>query len=135
MGNYMTLNTWANEKLPIEDTSDLLLQMDIEGFEYETILALSRPLLDRFRIIVIELHNLDRISDRYYFNQLNRFFEKLLSHHSIVHLHPNNNGKSVNINGIDIPPLIEITLLRNNRFSSSNYFSKFPHPLDAPERG
>ncbi|MBN7817529.1 FkbM family methyltransferase [Algoriphagus pacificus] len=132
MGNYMTMDTWVNQNLSDNKNSELLLQMDIEGYEYDVILALSRPLLDRFRIIVIELHHLDRIADRYFFNQLNRFFEKLLSNHSIVHLHPNNNGRPIFINGIEIPPLMEITLLRNDRFSSSDYFSKFPHPLDKP---
>jgi hypothetical protein len=132
LGNFVTLNTWISQNLSSADNSDLLLQMDIEGFEYDTMLSLSRPLLDRFRIIVIELHHLDRIFDRYFFNQLNRFFEKLLSHHSVVHLHPNNNGKSLIIDGLEVPPLMEITLLRNDRFSSSEYFLKYPHPNDEP---
>jgi hypothetical protein len=132
LGNFMTMDTWANLNLLQDDKSDLMLQMDIEGYEYETILSLSRPLLDRYRVIVIEFHNLDRILDRYFFNQLNRVFEKLLSHHSVVHLHPNNNGKSLNINGIEIPPFMEITLLRNDRFLSSDYFLDYPHSLDEP---
>lgn len=132
LGNFLSLNSWIDQNLLKNDTSDLILQMDIEGFEYETILSLSRQILDRFRIIVIELHDLNRISDRYFFNLINRFFTKLLARHSVVHLHPNNYSKSIIINGIVIPPLMEITLLRNDRFTSIDYFSKFPHPLDEP---
>jgi hypothetical protein len=132
LGNYMTLDTWASLNLKEDDKSDLMLQMDIEGYEYETILSLSRPLLDRFRVIVIELHHLDRMFDRYFFNQLNRVFEKLLSHHTVVHLHPNNNGKPLKINNIQLPPFMEITLFRNDRFSSGKHFVDFPHHLDEP---
>lgn len=129
---YMRLDTWASQSLPSGDTSDLLLQMDIEGYELESIYSLSRPLLDRFRIIVIELHFLERMFDRFYFNQLNRFFEKLLANHTVVHLHPNNNFRAKNIKGIAIPPLMEITLLRKDRVKSSEYTTHFPHPLDHP---
>lgn len=130
-GNFMTMDTWVAASLPQADQSDLLLQMDIESYEYEAILSMSRPLLNRFRIIVIELHLLDQIFNRFFFNQLNRVFEKLLLNHTVVHLHPNNHDKSVFVNGTEIPPLMEITLLRNDRFSSSEYFSNYPHPLDA----
>lgn len=132
LGDYISMSTWTNENLPSKDNGDLMLQMDIEGFEYETILSIPRNLLNRFRIIVIELHELNRIPDRYFFNQLNRVIEKLLASHSVVHLHPNNNAKSRMVNGIEIPPLMEITLLRNDRFSSTDHFSIFPHPLDYP---
>lgn len=130
MGIYMTLNTWANQELPVDDHSDLLLQMDIEGFEYDSLLALTRPLLDRYRIIVIEFHQFDRMFERYFFNQLNRIFKKLLANHSVVHIHPNNYIKPVKIEGIEIPDCIEMTFLRNDRFTSTEYFTKFPHPQD-----
>jgi hypothetical protein len=132
VGDFMTMDSWITEELSTLDNTDLLLQMDIEGHEYESILALSRSILNKFRVLVIELHSLDKISDRYFFNQLSRFFQKLTINHSIVHLHPNNNGRSIKINGIEIPPLMEITLLRNDRFSSTDYFSQFPHPKDEP---
>jgi hypothetical protein len=131
-GHYMRLDTWASQSLPPEDQSDLLLQMDIEGFEYDSILSLSRPLLDRFRIIVIELHDLERLFDRYFFDQFSRIFEKLLVNHTVVHLHPNNNFRRKRRKGIDIHPLLEITLLRKDRVVSSEYFTDFPHPLDEP---
>lgn len=130
MGNYMTLDTWSTQELSSDDHSDLLLQMDIEGFEYDSLLALSRPLLNRCRIIVIEFHQLDRMFDRYFFNQINRIFRKLLANHTVVHLHPNNYVKPLKIKGIEIPDCMEMTLLRNDRFTSTEYFTRFPHPLD-----
>ncbi len=130
LGSFMTLDTWSRRELPGDESADLLLQMDIEGFEYDVLLALSRLLLDRYRIIVIEFHQLDRMFDRYFFNQLNRIFNKLLANHSVIHIHPNNYVKPVKIKGIEIPECVEITLLRNDRFTSTEYFSNFPHPLD-----
>ena len=38
---------------------DLLLQMDIDGDEYETLLSMPILLQKRFRIIVVEFHYLD----------------------------------------------------------------------------
>lgn len=60
-GEFMTLASWVAETDP-DPKADLLLQMDIEGAEYETLGAAPRDLLRRFRIIVIELHNLPYVT-------------------------------------------------------------------------
>jgi hypothetical protein len=129
-GIYMSLDTWVKESLPHDSNSDLLLQMDIEGFEYESIFSMSQTLLNRFRFIVIEFHSFDRIFERVFFHNLNRIFDKLLINHSIVHIHPNNYKKPVKINGIDIPTFLEITLGRNERVHPHVFVKPGPHPLD-----
>jgi len=59
--NTMTLETWVSEAdVP---KGDLLLQMDIEGAEYETLLATPDALLRRFRIIILEVHSFGRIAE------------------------------------------------------------------------
>ena len=49
----MTLETWVRDKA---GDGDLILQMDIEGSEYETIIATPVDILRRFRIIAMEIH-------------------------------------------------------------------------------
>lgn len=53
-GMFMTLEDWMNASLPKGDkSSDLMLQMDIEGHEYDVLMAAPDELLTRFKIIVV----------------------------------------------------------------------------------
>jgi hypothetical protein len=126
---YMTIDSWVSESIG-ESTSDLLLQMDIEGFEYETLLAMPDNLLSRFRIIIVEFHFLDRIWNEAYFNYVSVVFRKLLRSHSVVHSHPNNAIAPVVVDGLEIPPLLEITFLRKDRITNQDFETRFPHELD-----
>jgi hypothetical protein len=54
---FMTLDSWIRRKEPA--ASDFILQMDIEGSEYSSILGASEDILQRFRIITIEIHNIE----------------------------------------------------------------------------
>ncbi len=128
---YITLDDWHTAKLP-GDRSELLLQMDIEGGEYDTLLALSPVLLARFRILVIEFHWLPELWGEAFFAVASRTFRKLLQTHSVVHIHPNNCCGSVTREGIEIPRIAEFTLLRNDRVRARAYRTNFPHPLDRP---
>lgn len=128
-GDFMTLDQWVATSLP-DSASDLLLQIDIEGFEYETFLSVSDQLLRRFRIIVVEFHELRHLWSRPYFSLISSAFKKLLIHHSCVHIHPNNGFRSTSLSGLEIPHLMEFTFLRNDRFSGRTAASSFPHPLD-----
>lgn len=127
---FMTLDSWVNEVLPNDDSSDLLLQMDIEGFEFECIFSMSPELLQRFRIIVIEFHEMYRLFDQTYFNVFKAALKKLLINHSVVHAHPNNVRPSVKIDRIELYPFMEFTFVRNDRVILDEFVSNFPHPLD-----
>lgn len=127
---FMTLDSWVNEVLPSGNSSDLLLQMDIEGFEFECIFSMSPELLQRFRIIVIEFHEMYRLFDQTYFKVFSAVLEKLLVNHSVVHAHPNNVRPPLIINSIELHPFMEFTFLRNDRVIADEYVSNFPNPLD-----
>lgn len=129
---YMTLDDWYAAKLGAASNADLLLQMDIEGGEYETLLAASPPLLGRFRIMIIEFHWLEQLWNEPFFVVASRLFEKLLATHTVVHIHPNNCCGSAKSAGLEIPRIAEFTLLRKDRLRSTAYQTAFPHPLDRP---
>lgn len=128
---FITLDDWHAAKLGA-DASDLLLQMDIEGAEYETLLAASPALLRRFRVMVIEFHWLPQLWNEPFFELAARAFDKLLATHAVVHAHPNNCCGSVTSGGLEIPRIAELTLLRRDRLRSTGYQTRFPHPLDRP---
>jgi hypothetical protein len=128
---FITLDDWHADKVGA-DPSELLLQMDIEGAEYETLLATSTSLLAKFRIMVIEFHWLPQLWNEPFFAVAARAFHKLLATHAVVHIHPNNCCGSVSSAGIEIPRIAEFTLLRKDRLRSTSYRTAFPHPLDRP---
>ena len=127
--NCMTIDDWVSSSLP-DSQGDLLLQMDIEGFEYEVLLGMSDKLLKRFRIIAIEFHDLNGLWNNLFFKLVSRMFEKLLQTHTCLHNHPNNYADSVKMEEIEIPMVTELTFLRNDRIKHSSFAETFPHPLD-----
>jgi hypothetical protein len=58
--DFMTVDDWVSLSLP-GSQADLMLQIDIEGYEYETFLSMSDNLVRRFRIIAAEFHCLDQL--------------------------------------------------------------------------
>lgn len=127
---YFTMTTWK-EKYLKGYIGDLLLQMDIEGYEYETILSTPETLLDQFRIMVIEFHELDKIFDAFDFTLISACFEKLLKSFYVVHIHPNNTSEVVKRGDIAIPAVMEFTFLNKRRAKRNTVQTAFPHPLDA----
>lgn len=180
MPNSITLDSWVNSLVPSDPGLDLILQMDIEGAEYRTLFTASAATIQRFRIIVIELHGLhpalfsqsirtkikqyisiiwslfgkrtlhflnrDLRSGRFYhfidsFSAqiepylLVSLLKKLARTHMSVHAHPNNyRGYFIdNKTGMNIPEVLEITLLRKDRLSHGScppIQPILPHPLD-----
>ena len=110
---------------------DLILQMDIEGYEYEVLAALSVRLLSRFRIIVVEFHGFARLLERSFHDLALPLFQKLAHTHVCAHAHPNNYLGTLKNHGIEIPELLEITFHRRDRARSLAPALAFPHPLDS----
>jgi hypothetical protein len=125
----ITLDDWVNNYEP-EPEKELLLQMDIEGCEYISIVNMSEQLLKRFRVLVIEFHFLDELWNPRFFDLAEITFNKLLHNHSCIHIHPNNCCGMSKHKGIKIPRMAEFTFLRNDRVDFQGYRSDFPHPLD-----
>lgn len=126
---YTTLDNWVKTS-DVSDDSDLLLQMDIEGYEYMSLINLSEQLLNRFRIIVMEVHFLEKLWEPHFFQIANTAFSKILKNHTCTHIHPNNCSDIVELKGIKIAPAIEVTFLRNDRITKKSPATTFPHQLD-----
>lgn len=125
----MTLDSWVESSIP-DTVYDLILQIDIEGHEYEAILPTTDELMHRFRIIVGEFHDLDVLWSAPFYRLAAGTFQKILQTHTCVHLHPNNYPGSLSKGGLEIPRLMEFTFLRKDRVANASYQTKFPHLLD-----
>jgi hypothetical protein len=124
-----TLTSWRDEYLG-SDVHDLLLEMDIEGSEYEVILSTPSDTLAKFRIMVIEFHFLEKMFEPFAYAVFKTCFEKILDNFHVVHIHPNNCCGSVSRRGIEVPRIMEFTFYNRNRVTESNYRKDFPHVLD-----
>lgn len=129
-GDFMRIDDWVSNS-GVGTKDDLLLQMDIEGFEYDVLLGMSEDLLKRLRVIVIEFHQMEHLFSQPYFNLISRMFERLLKSHVCVHHHPNNGGKMYKVGGVEIPSLTEMTFYRRDRLQESDEVVTIPHPQDA----
>ncbi len=128
-GDYITIQDWINEEIG-DAPGDLMLQMDIEGHEYAALLSTPREILKRFRIIVLELHYIDRAADEFGETIIWPALDRLTHDFHVVHLHPNNHTRGLTVEGTELPRYLEMTLYRKDRSPAVGYVSEFPHPLD-----
>ena len=128
----LSLATWIRESIG-DYTGDLFMQMDIEGYEYETLGTMPDELLDQFRILVVEFHNLYLLQNGTWLN----VFERLCNFFHVVHIHPNNFNlpdSHTHCEELVIPPVLEFTFMNKRSFSpwfDPAHVTSFPHPLDA----
>lgn len=113
-----------------KNEGDSMLQMDVEGFEYEIIPSIPTEIIKNLRVIVVEFHQLSRLLERSFYDAVSHVFEKLYSTHVAVHIHPNNYAGAKYLHGIQIPDYLEVTYLRRDRFTEESAISELSHPLD-----
>lgn len=124
----ITLENWIEQN--VSNPQNMILQMDIEGCEYDVLMDVKESTLEQFRIIVIEFHHFSQILSPLGFKLINFVFDKILKSHSIVHIHPNNVGNNTIYKDVEIPEILEFTFLKNDRIETRNYNTDFPHELD-----
>jgi hypothetical protein len=129
--NFISMDSWMN-KINLKPGSDLLLQMDIEGAEYDILAALPTEILDRFRIIVVEFHYSYRLLNRDLFSEhYSKVFKRLKENHIVVHFHANNSCGDWVFRKQSLPIVFEITLIRKDRIKQVLGQSPVPHELDS----
>lgn len=128
----ISLEEWVETKAP--DSNHLLLQMDIEGAEWAVVSEARRGLLKKFEMIVIEIHNLGtKLKKTHQRAQVAKFIRALTRDHFVAHFHPNNCCPVEEIEGVTVPNVVELTLLRKNEWMPSRrVFASLPHQLDIP---
>ena len=129
---FITLGDWVTDKLGDTPDDDMLLQMDIEGGEFDVLIESASALLRRFRIMVIEFHSMERIFERHSLPLIRAMLAKLHRDFAVVHMHANNCCGIAHCRDIGIPPVFEITYLRRDRLpeGAATGGLALPHPLD-----
>ena len=131
---FTTLEAWVEDKLGEDGDQDLLLQMDIEGGEFEVLIESDKSLLRRFRMMVIEFHRMERIFEQNSLPLIHALFKKLHQDFVIVHFHANNCCGIAKCRDVGIPRVFEISYLRRDRVANLAKGAPMilPHALDRP---
>ncbi|KVH48566.1 hypothetical protein WJ39_11840 [Burkholderia diffusa] len=109
--------------------SDLILKMDIEGFEWEVFEAMSPETLAQFSQITLEVHTL-ALADAKLQEKIVGALERLYAVHQPVHVHANNHGYIGVIGGVVLPDTMEVTYVRRADHRFMSCARMFPSEID-----
>jgi hypothetical protein len=129
-GDTIRLDSWVSKYAPT--SKDLILQMDIEGAEYISILSTPQEILTKFRIIVVEFHNLEHLTEKFASEIIQATVKKISTDYDVVHIHPNNARPLSPWGKLLIPPTLEVTFIRKDRVRNRRTTEGLPHELDEP---
>ena len=113
-------NTTTNLQNLIQSHDNLVLKMDIEGAEVAWLKSLGNEIY-KFQQIVIEFHWPFAPTTKPIFELLNRF-------HVLIHFHPNNWSKIVDVSGVGVPEIFECTYLNKKYFCKDPELNTDPIP-------
>ena len=137
MLGFSTFTDWV-QSYNSGQNDDLILQMDIEGAEWQVLALTPDDLLSRFRIIIVELHTLGKIASwRRFHNEVKPLFVKLFRYHYVAYLHANNCLGASAFGPVIIPEVVEVTFHRLDRLKAEPETLRIPTALDydcVPER-
>ncbi len=114
-------------------SKNLLLKMDIEGFEYPAIQALTEEEISQFTQISMEIHDLQNLlfdAEKHFL--IKECLEKILRHMYCVHTHANNVGWVAERNGVSVPVLLEVSFIRKDMADDFQRTDQLRTDLDAP---
>ena len=127
--NFILKNGHQNNK-------NMILKIDIEGFEWEFLYSVTSEILNQFDQILFEFHEMIEPKSIESMSAVLYCLSKLNITHQLVHLHGNNCDFSVKINGHCFPNAIEATYVNKSKYKLSEHNGNLPLIIDAPnDRG
>ena len=114
------------------DSSDMILKMDVEGWEWMALDNTSLDSLRRFEQICFEAHGFDMMTDPGHQARLHRVLGKLNSTHVLFHVHANNVAPLLTIGGLPVAQVLELSYVRADIAERVPSATFYPTPLDVP---
>jgi len=102
---YCSMDSWV------------MLQMDIEGAEWPILEDITNSQLQKFQIVILELHNLENLMSHNLRDGVTEVLNKLSTTHFCSHFHVNNAGGFYFLKGRRFPRVVDVTLLNLNFFT------------------
>ena len=128
--NKINVNKWIYSKIKKKELKKSIMQIDVDGFEYEIIFAMDEKILSNLKFLIIEFHNLEIIGNENFYFIVHSTLEKLRTYHTPIHLHPNNCNGLHKINKFKVPSVLEVTFLNNKLIKNKKKIKALPHAFD-----
>lgn len=127
--NQISLKEVTSQYFPTSQS--LVLQMDIEGGEYEVLNSINEDDLIPFATILIEFHHLHKLNESLSWNsEIKRAIQIFERDFTLIHTHPNNAGGFFLCKFRKLPKVVETTWVRKSLVGEVHGQAKLPHPLD-----
>ncbi len=114
------------------DRDDMLLKIDIEGHEWDSLQVLDTSTFANFRQIVAEFHGMRLLEIESFRQRAHRVFSTIRQTHEVIHVHGNNFAGIHIVKGIPIADCIELTFVNRKYHSFVMSYECFPGNLDLP---
>lgn len=101
--------------------NNMILKLDIESYEWDVFKYLPFKVLNQFKYIVGEFHFSNKKPFNYY-----SILKRIQKTHSIFHLHCNNCGEIIDLEGYKICELLEISFALKTEFQFIEFTNEFP---------
>ena len=125
---YCTLETLI-KKNEHASQKNMILKIDVEGAEWDSLCSISPELLSRFAQISLELHDITDVSNR---DKILKSVHNLTLHHQAIWIHANNAGRVEQAGNIKCPSLLEVTLVNKELYDLEECEYSCPINLDIP---
>ena len=116
----INLDTWVQDKISSHHLEEAILQMDIEGGEFPSLLSCSNETLKKFRIICLEVHGLDLVYLPFALSTIEQTFRKLHENFVVCFSRQNDCCGHVTVQSSKLPRVIELSLIRRDRILDGN---------------
>jgi hypothetical protein len=114
------------------EKADLLLKIDIDGDEWATFANFPLEQLKRFRQISCEFHWSSRLKDPEFFALCVVAITNIRKAFFPAHLHANNFRPFINLMGVPIPEVYEVTFVNSEIYRSAGRQRVAPAEIDNP---
>ena len=85
-----------------------------------------------FEQMVFEFHDLQNLRDSGFRDWVFQIWEQIHRTHVVIHVHANNQESPVWIQGVRVPPVLEVTFVRRDMGVCVPSSEQFPTPWDTP---
>lgn len=120
------------EQVTPPGTNNLILKIDIEGDEWESLLDVKSDCLNAYAQIVLEIHDLHKIDDPKLLKVYIQVLQSLHLAHELIFVHGNNWSQVKLVRGYLFPDVLEVTFLRRDLVPLGKQDSSFLESLHAP---
>ena len=128
--NSVTLSDLIRSHDKGRDRPNMMLKMDIEGWEWPVRGATPAEELSRFSQIVCELHYFQGLAEPDYRRKIYEGLRRLHESYAVVHVHANIVGGISNVGNVIFPNVLEATFANRALYDLEDTDELFPSPLD-----